>query len=245
MVPSSTSIAGPNTILNTIAAEALDEIATRLEKAKDKNKEVTAIVKETWQKHSKVVFNGNNYSEEWVKEAAKRGLPNIRSSVEAYAAMANKSAVSLFEKYGVLSARELHSRFEVYLEQYAKHINIEANASIQMTKTQYLPAVMQYVSELANDVTSVKEAGADVSVQSALLTEISGLLKSASKKLAALESATAKAVGTSDAEKKAEAYRDTVFTAQIELRKDIDALEQILPKSFWPVPTYADMLFNF
>ncbi len=244
MVPSSASIAGPNTVLNTIAAEALDEIATRLEGAKDKNKEVAAIVKETWAKHGRVVFNGNGYSEEWVKEAAKRGLPNIKSSIEAYAAMANADAVRLFEKYGVLSKRELHSRYDIYLEQYAKHINIEARAAIQMTKTQFIPAIMAYASELANDVSALKEAGADSSVQKECLDTVSGLLKSASKKLSALEAATDKANGIGDVEKKAEAFRDSVFTAQVALRADIDALEQIMPKGLWPVPTYADMLFN-
>jgi glutamine synthetase len=245
MVPSSASIAGPNTVLNTIAAEALDEIATRLEKSKDKNKEVASIVKEAWQKHSRVVFNGNGYSQEWVKEAEKRGLPNISSSIEAYAAMANKSAVDLFEKYGVLSGRELHSRYDIYLEQYAKHINIEARAAIQMTRTQFIPAVVAYTSELADTVNKLKSAGADASVASEHLSKISGLLKSAVQKLAKLESATDKANALDDVKKKAEAFRDNVFTAQADLRQDIDALEQNMPKELWPVPTYADMLFNF
>jgi glutamine synthetase len=245
MVPSSASIAGPNTVLNTIAAEALDEIATRLEKAKDKNKEVSNIVKEAWQKHSRVVFNGNGYSQEWVKEAEKRGLPNISSSIEAYAAMANKSAVDLFEKYGVLSGRELHSRYDIYLEQYAKHINIEARAAIQMTRTQFIPAVVAYTSELADTVNKLKSAGADASVASEHLGKISGLLKSAVQKLAKLESATDKANALDDVKKKAEAFRDNVFTAQADLRQDVDALEQNMPKELWPVPTYADMLFNF
>ncbi|OGR87156.1 MAG: glutamine synthetase, partial [Elusimicrobia bacterium RIFCSPLOWO2_01_FULL_60_11] len=234
MVPSSASIAGPNTVLNTIVAEALDQIATRLEKAKDKNKEVTAIVKETWQKHGKVVFNGNNYSDELVKEAAKRGLPNIRSSVEAYGAMANAGAIRLFEKYGVLSKRELHSRHEVYLELYAKHINIEARAAVQMVKTQYIPAVMEYASKLANDINRIKQAGGDSSVQSALLADVTSLLKSAVKKTADLEVSTEKAANTGDAEKRAKLFRDTVFTAQTALRSDIDALEQVMPKNLWP-----------
>ena len=245
MVPSSASIAGPNTVLNTIVAEALDEIAARLEKAKDKNKEITSIVKETWQKHGRVVFNGNGYSEEWVKEAEKRGLPNIKSSVAAYAAMANKSAVQLFEKYGVLSERELHSRYDVYLEQYAKHVNIEAKASIQMAKTQFIPAVVAYTAELAETVNKLKAAGADASVASEHLNKLGGLLKSAVQKLGKLEANTEKANGIDEVKKKAEAFRDLVFTSQADLRQDIDALEQNMPKELWPVPTYADMLFNF
>lgn len=245
MVPSSASIAGPNIVLNTIAAESLDEIATRLEKAKDTGKEVTAIVKETWQKHGRVVFNGNNYAEEWVKEAAKRGLPNIRSSVEAYKAMANADAVRLFEKYGVLSERELHSRYDIYLEAYAKHINIEARASITMAKTQYFPAIIGYTGELAETISSLKSAKGDFTIQKALLSEVSALLKSANKKLAVLEANTEKANAIEDMPKKAAAFRDNVFTAQVALREDIDSLEQILPKAWWPVPSYADMLFDF
>ena len=245
MVASSASIAGPNTVLNTIVSEALDEIASRLEKAKDRNKEVAAIVKETWQKHSRVVFDGNNYAEEWVKEATKRGLPNIRSSIEAYETMANESAIKLFGKYNVLSERELESRYEIYLEQYVKHTNIESRASIQMVKTQYIPAVIAFTDELADTVNNLKAAGADASVQAELLDKVTGLLKSANKKLAVLEANTEKAHGLENMVKKAAAFRDTVFTAQADLRLDIDALEQLMPKDLWPVPSYADMLFDF
>jgi glutamine synthetase len=244
MVPSSASIAGANTILNTIAAEALDEIADRLEKSKDIEKEVNAIVREAVQKHGRVIFNGNGYSEDWVKEAAKRGLPNIKSSIEAFAAMATDSAVKLFEKYKVLSGRELHSRYEIYVEQYAKHINIEARCAIQMVKNQYLPAVIAYTGELAQTVNALKTAGADTKVQAALLKDVNELLASATDKLGALEEATAMANNIDNVVKKAEAFRDNVFTAQADLRKDIDALETMLPADLWPVPTYAEMLFN-
>ena len=244
MVPSSASIAGANTILNTIAAEALDEIADRLEKSKDIEKEVNAIVREAVQKHGRVIFNGNGYSEDWVKEAAKRGLPNIKSSIEAFAAMATDNAVKLFEKYKVLSGRELHSRYEIYVEQYAKHINIEARCAIQMVKNQYLPAVIAYTGELAQTVNALKTAGADTKVQAALLKDVNELLASATDKLGALEEATAMANNIDNVVKKAEAFRDNVFTAQADLRKDIDALETLLPADLWPVPTYAEMLFN-
>lgn len=244
MVPSSASIAGPNTVLNTIVAEALDEIATRLEKAKDVNKEAAAIIKEAVNKHGRVIYNGNGYTEEWVKEAKKRGIPNIRSTVEALAYMANNEAVKLFEKYKVLSKGELHSRYEVYLEIYAKHINIEAQCSIDMVKRQYIPAVIAYTSELASTINKVKEAGASASVQKELLTEISALLQSAQRKLVVLESALKKAQNVHEAAARAALYRDKVFTAQADLREDIDALEQIIPVDSWPVPTYAEMLFK-
>ena len=244
MVASSASIAGPNLILNTIVAEALDEVGARLEKAKDVNAEVAAIVKDAMQKHGRVIYNGNNYTEEWLKEAAKRGLPNIKSSVEAFNAMATKEASALIEKYKVLSERELHSRNEIYIEQYAKHINIEAHCAISMCKTQYFPAVASYQGELAGTVSAVKGAGADASASADHLAKLTGLFNAAVKKLAVLEAATAKANGLNDLEKKAECFRDEVFTAQADLRKEVDALEAVMPSDFWPVPTYAEMLFQ-
>lgn len=244
MVPSSASISGPNVVLNTIVAESLDEIATRLEKAKDINKEAAAIVKEAVVKHGRVIFNGNGYSEEWVKEAKKRGLPNIRSTVEALKYMATPEAAKLFEKYKVLTKGELHSRYEIYLEQYAKHINIEALASIDMVKKQYIPAIIGYTEELAQTINKLKSAGASAVVQKELLGQISELLESANENLNKLEGALKKAQAIHHAPEKAEAYRDKVFTAQAELRKDIDALECMIPSSVWPVPSYADMLFK-
>jgi glutamine synthetase len=245
MVASSASISGPNTVLNTIAAEALDEIATRLEKSKDKNKEATQIVREAMQQHGRVIFNGNGYSEEWVTEAKKRGLPSVKSWIESLKAMVGHEAAALFEKYKIFSERELESRFEVYLEQYAKHINIEAKTAISMVKSQYIPAVVTYTGELAEAIGNLKNAGGATEVQSELLGKISGLLKSATQKLATLEEATAKANAVESIEKRAEAFRDKVFAAQADLRQDIDALETYVPKRLWPVPSYADMLFNF
>ncbi|HTL71551.1 MAG TPA: glutamine synthetase III [Candidatus Eisenbacteria bacterium] len=245
MVPSSMSIAGPNTVLNTVVAEALDQIASRLEKAKDKEKEAAAIVKEAVQKHGRVIFNGNNYTDEWVKEAKKRGIPNIRSCVDALAAMATPEAEKLFEKYGVLTGKELHSRYEIYLEKYAKDINIEAQASVAMTKNQYIPAVVRYTGELASVISSLKAASAPVSVQKDLLTRISVLLDTASNKLADLEAALKKAQATHEAKARATAYRDKVVPAMQDLRADIDTLETLLPSCQWPVPSYADMLFKF
>lgn len=244
MVPSSASISGPNVVLNTIVAEALDEIATRLEKAKDTNKEAAAIIKEAANKHGRIIFNGNNYGDAWVKEAAKRGLPNIKSTVEALKYMANADAVRLFTKYNVLTKEELHSRHEIYLEQYAKTINIEALASIDMVKRQYISTVIRYTEQLAETVNKLKTAGTTATVQKDLLGEISSLLISVQKKLNTLEAVTKKAQGISDAEEKAEFYRDKVFAAQLDLRKEIDTLETLIPAEIWPVPTYADMLFK-
>ncbi|HSR36225.1 MAG TPA: glutamine synthetase III [Desulfurivibrionaceae bacterium] len=241
MCGSSQSIAGPNVALNTIAAEALDEIATRLEKAKNVNAEILAILKETLAKHGRIIFNGNNYSAEWAKEAEKRGLPNNRNSVDALKAFATPKAAKLFAKYNVLSKEELHSRYDIYTEQYAKHINIEALTAIQMTRRQYIPAVINFMTDLG---ASANAAGKYGSVQKDLLAQVSTLLGNAAKKVAKLEDEVKKAQAIDKVEKQAAAYRDKVFTTMVELRKEIDALETIMPRDLWPVPTYSDLLFN-
>ncbi|OQA57760.1 MAG: Glutamine synthetase [Candidatus Omnitrophica bacterium ADurb.Bin277] len=246
MVGSSASISGPNIVMNTIAAEALDEIATRLEKAgkSNRNKEAAAIVRDAMKKHGRIIFNGNNYSDEWIAEARKRELPNIRGGVEALAAMATPDAVRLFEKYKVLSRGELRSRHEIYLEGYIKHVNIEAQASVQMVKKQYLPAVIKFTEELAGAITRLKAAGSAAKVQKELLGKVTELLESSSEKLAALETSIVKAHHVEDLEKRAMTFRDKVVPSANALRKDIDALEEILPSRLWPVPSYADMLFK-
>jgi len=241
MVGSSQSISGPNVALNTIAAEALEEIALRLEKAKDVNKEIQAILKEAVTKHGRIIFNGNNYSAEWAKEAEKRGLPNIRNTVDALKAFVTPKAIKLFGKYNVLSKDELHSRYDIYVEQYAKNINIEALTAIQMTKRQFIPAAIQFVAELGASLAAAGKYGA---VQKGLLEEIGKHLESAGKKVAKLEAETKKAQAIGDVAKQGAAYRDKVFPAVTELRIDIDALEAILPADLWPVPTYSDLLFK-
>jgi len=244
MVGSSQSIAGANVALNTIAAEALDEIATRLENAKDKNAEAAAIIKETYRKHGRILFNGNNYSEEWLQEAEKRGLPNVRNSVDALKALVTDKAQTLFEKYGVLSRKELHSRYEIYIETYAKQINIEALAAIDMAKKQLIPAAVEYATFLADSVSSFKAASVGASVQEDLLKKLGALLASSYKSLGRLEAAVAEAKKTEDCVKKAEMYRDEVVGAMQALRTDIDAMEMLVPRDMWPVPTYADLLFK-
>jgi len=244
MVGSSQSIAGTNVALNTIAAEALDEIATRLEKAKDKNAEAAAIIKETYRKHGRVIFNGNNYSGEWAKEAARRGLPNITNAVDALKAFITDKCIRLFEKYEVLSHKELHSRYDIYVETYAKQINIEALAAVDMVKKQFLPAAAEYATFLADSVASFQAVRVPAPVQKDLLKKTASLLASAYRNLGRLEGATAKAQAAADTVKKAESYRDRVIPVMRELRTDIDALEMIAPKDMWPVPSYADLLFK-
>jgi glutamine synthetase len=244
MVGSSMSCAGPNMVLNTAVAESLDEIATRLEKARDVKAEVSAIIKEVYKENGRVVFNGNNYSAEWEKEAAKRGLPNTKNSVDAHKALVTPKAENILTKYAVLTKEELHSRYEVFVEQYAKVINIEANTAIKMASTMFLPAAVRYASVLADSISSVKSAGGSVTAAEGMLKKLTGLAESADKKLKSVIDARAKAADTADFVKKSEIYRDEVFTAYTSLRDDIDAMEAIVPGDMWPVPTYADLLFK-
>ncbi len=241
MLGSAQSISGPNVALNTIAAEVLDEVATRLEKAKDVNKEIQAIVKDYMTKHGRIIFNGNNYSAEWEKEAAKRKLPNTKNAVEALKSFITPKAIKLFEKYKVLTKEELHSRYDIYTEQYAKHINIEAQAALQMAKRQFIPAAISFTGELGGVIAAV---GKGASMQKVLLAEVSKHLESAAKNVKKLETETAKAQNISAVDKQAAAFRDKVFPAMQALRADIDALEGIMPRDLWPVPVYSDLLFK-
>jgi glutamine synthetase len=243
-VGSSQSIAGPNVALNTIAAEALDEIATRLEKAKNKNAEAAAIIRETYDKHGRVIFNGNNYAEDWVKEAKKRKLPNVTNAVDALKAFITDKALKLFEKYEVLSHKELHSRYDIYVDTYAKQINIEGLTAIDMVKKQFIPSATEYATFLADSISSFKAVSVTSSVQEDILGKLSALLVSSYKNLSKLENAVKKAQSTDDVVKKAENCRDDVVPAMQNLRKDIDAMEMIVPCDMWPVPGYTDLLFK-
>jgi glutamine synthetase len=244
MVASSASVSGPNVVLNTITAEALDEIATRLEKARDIHKEATAIVRDAMHKHGRIIFNGNNYSQDWVREAEKRGLPNITSTADALEAIASPKAIKLFSAYKVLAPKEVRSRHEIYVEQYCKQINIEAMTALDMVRTLYIPAVISHISDLAGSVCVVSDAGGSAAVQKTLLDKATALLESAYDKTDRLDRAAKKARTVSALRKQAVFYRDEVMVAMKDLRADIDALEMLVPRSQWPVPTYADMLFK-
>ena len=244
MVPSSASISGPCVVLNTIMAEALDQIADRIEKARDINLEVAVIVKDTMEKHGRVIFNGNNYSEEWVKEAKRRGLENIASTVGALKTFSGKKETNLFKKYKVLSPVELHSRYEIYLEQYIKQINIEAKAALDMAKCLYVPAILPFIKDLAEAIEKLEKVKASAVVQKDLLAKVTKFLESAYGNIGKLEAELEETRRIDDGFKRAEAYRDTICARMGALRKDIDSLETIVPRKSWPVPTYADLLFN-
>ncbi len=245
MVPSSISISAPNFTLNTIVAEALSWIADRLEKASDRKGEVKKLIQEIVRKHKRIVFNGNNYSKEWVEEAARRGLPNLSSSVEAFKAIVAEKNVSLYEKHKVFTKVELESRYEISLENYSKTIRIEALTMVDMARRMIQPAVIRYATFLAESIAKVKAVGADASVQENLLKTISSLNADFDKRIDGLKQAIDKADavhGSSQAH--AEAYRDVVFTAMGSLREIGDQLEVLVDEAHWPIPTYGDLLFR-
>jgi glutamine synthetase len=244
MVGSADSIASPNTTLNAIVAEAFCEAADILEKADDFEQAVHDLIKKYLTEHQRIIFNGNGYSDEWVEEAEKRGLPNIKSMIEAVETLTTDKAVKLFEKFGIFTKAELESREEILYETYAKTINIEALTMIDMASKQILPAVVSYTKTLADTVLAVKEAGADASVQTELLKEASLLLTDAKKALETLKLEDAKAAAMEEGKEQAFYYKDVVKKAMEELRAPVDALEMIVDKKVWPIPTYGDLMFE-
>ena len=247
MVPSSASIAGCNFVLNTIVAETLSEIADKLENASDLNAEIQSILTNIVKTHKRVIFNGNGYSDEWVTEAERRGLPNIKSTVESAKAMISEKNQAVLEKHGVLTKVEAESRYEITLENYNKIINIEALTTLEMAKRQIIPAVIQFATSLAESINTIKATGinADISVQTELLTEVSILTASLNKNVALLEKAVEKADNfEGDIFDLGMMYRYEVFEQMNTLRADADKLETIVDEEFWPLPTYGDMLFN-
>ncbi|MBP2628988.1 MAG: Glutamine synthetase type protein, partial [Firmicutes bacterium] len=247
MCPSSASIAMPNIILNTIVAEILDEVAERLEKAKDVNTEVKGLLTEYVTKHKRVVFNGNGYSDEWVVEAEKRGLQNRKTTIEAIKALISEKNIEVMEKHAVLSRIEMESRYEIALENYIKTINVEALTMIEMAKRQIVPAVINFATDIAASINTINATGvaADLTAQTELLVEVSSLTASLKKNIAVLEEAVAKASNAhGDTYEQAALFRFDVFEKMAALREVVDTLETIVDEDVWPMPTYSDLLFN-
>jgi len=245
MVGSSQSIAQCNFTLNTIVAEILSRFAERLEKASDISAEITAIILEVIKENKRIVFNGNGYSDEWVAEATRRGLPNIRSTVEAIAAIRAEKNKTLMARHGVLSPIEMEARCEIQYEIYIKTINIEALTMIEIAKRQILPAVVSYKADLAGSIAAIEAIEGDTSVEKELFSAISASLVSFKANLAELEILQAQAVHMhGDAAAQAAFYRDPVFTTMGKLRTDADLLETLIDTDYWPLPSYSEMLFN-
>ena len=234
MVASSMSIAGANTVLNATVADVLQSMADRMEKTDDLDKTVDEIIYETLKEHQKVIFNGNGYSDEWIAEAEKRGLPNVKTMVDATASLLYPKTIEMFERQHVYTKTELESRAEINYEAYAKAINIEAKTMIHMASKEYIPAIISYVTSLGDSINSISAAcaEADLSVQKDLLTTCSSLLAKAQTALYALKDADKKANAMEEGKEQAEFFRDTVFTAMADLRAPIDELEMIVDKEY-------------
>ena len=244
MVGSRDSIASPNIVLNTIVAEAFSDACDILEKADDFDTAVHDLIKQYANEHQRIVFNGNGYSDEWVEEAERRGLPNIKSMVDAIPALTTDKAIKLFGKFGVFTKAELESRVEIKFENYAKAINIEARAMIDIASKQIIPAVIKYTKSLADTVNAVTAAGAEASVQVELLNETSALLSDTKVALAKLVYVTAEAAQKEEGAVQARFFHDVVTIAMAELREPVDKLEMIVDKEMWPMPSYGDLLFE-
>ena len=215
-----------------------------MEAADDFDKAVHDLIKEYMTKHQRIIFNGNGYSEEWVEEAARRGLPNIATMVEAVDTLVTEKSVKLFERFGIFTKAELESRVEILYEIYAKTINIEALTMIDMASKQIIPAVVSYTKELAETVVYVTQAGLDASVQKDLLTKVNTHLKEMQEALTALQQADVKAKAMKRGKAQAFFYKDEVKTAMEALRVPADKLEVLVDKKVWPFPTYADLIFE-
>jgi len=247
MTPSSGSISGPNFVLNTIVSDTLTEIAESLESADDLDKAVTSVIQDIMKNHKKVIFNGNNYSEDWVAEAESRGLPNIKNMVDSCKSLIAEKSIAVFEKFNVLSKEEVHARYEIQIETYSKTINIEALTALDMARTEILPATIDFATTLAESINAVKSTGiaADTSSQEELLLNVSALNSQLNKGINSLAEVISKSQELEEEPtKQAEYYRDTVFPAMNELRETADKLETITDASLWPFPTYADLLFR-
>ncbi len=246
MVGSQDSIAQPNIVLNTIVAEAFSDACDILENADDFEMAVHDLIKKYATEHQRVVFNGNGYSDEWVKEAERRGLPNIKSMVDAIPAYNAPESVAAFEKFGIFTEKELESRVEIEYETYAKTINIEAKAMIDIAGKQIIPSVIKYVKSLADSVIAVKNAcpDADTSVQSGLLTECSELLAKTQAALSKLVQVTEQGGSMKEGREQAVYYRDEVKAVMDALRAPVDRLEMIVDKDMWPMPSYGDLIFE-
>ena len=244
MVGSRDSIANPNIVLNTIVAEAFADACDILEKADDFDLAVHDLIKEYLTENQRIIFNGNGYSDEWVAEAERRGLPNIKSMVEAIPAITTDKAVELFERFSVFTKAELESRAEIQYEAYAKAINIEARTMIDMASKQFLPAFIKYTKTLADTVNAVKAAGVDTSVQTETLKEVSALMAETKAALDNLVKTTADAAAKEEGEVQATYYHTEVVPAMDALRAPVDKLEMIVDKEAWPMPSYGDLIFE-
>ena len=243
MVGSTQSCSGPSFVINTIVADALSEIAGALEKSKDIRKEAQKLLKKIAKDHQRIIFNGDNYADAWVVEAEKRGLPNIRSTVESLETIMEKQNVDLFKKHKILTKQELGARAEILLEGYAASINIEALTTLNIAKRQIMPACVEYSGRIASSLSIITDAGATCGTMQKSLEKVCGLIDDLGQGIEALEAAVDKAQSISKPNTQARSYRDAVIPAMGKVRQAADTLETLVDADLWPLPSYAEMLF--
>jgi len=246
MVGSSDSIADANVVLNTIVAEAMKDAADILEHAEDFEGTCWALIRDTMRKHQRIVFSGNGYSDEWVVEAERRGLPNLRSLVNAVPELTRESTVELFGKFNIYSAYELEARAEIMYETYVKVLKIEANTMLHMATKHYIPVAINYATTLAQSINTVQAAcaQADLSVQKELLVKVSDLLAKANRAVDSIKSLSAQTERMENVKELALFYHDQIVPAMVSLRTPVDELELLVDKSVWPVPTSGALMFE-
>ncbi|MDR0636672.1 MAG: glutamine synthetase III [Treponema sp.] len=246
MVGSAQSIATPNTYLNVPMAQVLSEFADKLEQATDKNEAIQSIIKESYSKHgkNKVVFNGNGYSDEWVREAERRGLPNVKNTVDSLTVLTSSEIISLFETHKVFTKEEMESRYHIYLEKYSKQINIEAGVMIDMARRYIFPAATAFAGELADSAASLSSIGANNAPQAKRAKDIADLVAELYDETAKLDAVLIEAQGIEDAFAQAQAYSEKVRSAMDAVRARGDALEKLVAKDYWPFPGYEELLFK-
>ncbi len=246
MLGSTVSIACPNIMLNTIIADALCVFADELEKADDFNSKLTEVIKDTIKDHGRIIFNGNNYSEEWVEEAKKRGLLNLRSTADALPYYISDANIALFEKYNVLTKTEVHSRYEIQLENYCKQLHIEALTMVDMIKKDILPAACSYMKDISKEAINKKQLCADIccELEETLLKKLSSLTSDLYKKMLVLEETVVPEKEFKDVLEQAKYYRNTVFAEMEATRIIADEIESLVGAKYWPYPTYGDLLFS-
>ena len=244
MVGSSDTIADANITLNAIVAQAFSDAADVLEQAEDFPAACTRLIHDLMARHQRIVFNGNGYSDQWVEEAERRGLPNLRSLVDAVPSLTTDKSVQLYEKFNIYTRSELASRAEIRYETYAKVLRIEAKTMIHMASKHYIPAAIHYSTRLGQSVAAVSGAGAEPAVQRELLVKCSQLLARCSQALEELKALSAQVDAMDDVKEMAHAYHDRIVPAMAALRAPVDELELMVDKSIWPVPTYGDLMFE-
>ena len=246
MPGSSQNIAFPNTVLNTAVAESFRQFADEIEAAENKDAAIAKVIKETFTAHRRILFDGNGYSKEWELEAARRGLRNLKTSVDAYEAFMEQKNIDLFSSFGVMNETEMRSREEILFENYSKIVNIEALTMIVMASRDYIPAVEKFIGEIADSAAKKKAVceGISCAVEQDLIRQLSELNEKAYEKVKELKAAETEAAATTDARARAKCYCDRVLPVMEELRVAVDTMETLTASNHWPVPTYGDMMFR-